>query len=402
MAVTNKASKHPYSGLRVIEIAQDPAGELTGRLLAELGADVVKVEPTGGAASRKIGPFLDGVVSAETSLNFRYYNGDKKSVIADIATPAGMKTLRMLLSDADFLVSDYQPAKLKKLGFDFTALQDEFPRLIIVSVTPFGLTGPWANYKSSDIVALAAGGPLHQSGYDDHTIPPVRPGGNQGYHTGTSFAHTGALLALIERLKTGRGQLIDVAMHDALSVTIELPFLYWAYNKAPVLRQTCRHAQPIFTQPTLFLCADGRYVYYITIVAEQKMWEAQLGWLVEHDLAADLTDPKFEDPKYRADNFDHIQNIMECFFLLQNADEAFREGQVRQLVIGSLYAPEDILKDPHFKAREFFVEVEEKDGSKATYPGAPYRFSAFGAVPRTRAPSLGEHTDALLGAMQEN
>jgi crotonobetainyl-CoA:carnitine CoA-transferase CaiB-like acyl-CoA transferase len=399
--VNGKVSKHPFIGLRVIEIAQQTQGEFTGRLLADLGAEVVKVEPAEGAVSRKIGPFLNGVVSPETSLNFRYYNTNKKSAVIEVEKPEGMHALHVLLSDADILVSSYQPSELKRLGFNLSDLQEEFPRLIIVSVTPFGLTGPWADYKSSDLVALAAGGPLHQSGYDDHTIPPIRPGGGQGFHTGTSFAYTGALLALIDRQKTGRGQLIDVAMHDALSVTIELPFLYWAYNKAPVFRQTCRHAQPMFTQPTLFLCGDGRYVYYITIVAEQKMWESQLEWLKQHDLAADLTDPKFQDPQYRAQNFHHIQNIMECFFLLMNADEAFREGQEHKLVIGSLYAPEDMLKDPHFEARKFFVEVEEKDGSKAIYPGAPYLFSAFGAVPRTAAPSLGEHTDAVLGARQE-
>jgi len=401
-ALNHKALKHPLAGLRVVEIAQQTQGELTGKLLADLGADVVKVEPEEGAASRRVGPFVNGVASAETSLNFRYYNTNKKSVVINIDQPDGMKALHVLLSDTDILISSYQPAELKKLGLDFTALLEAFPRLIIVSVTPFGLTGPWADYKSSDLVALAAGGPLHQSGYDDHSIPPIRPGGGQGFHTGTSFAHTGTMLALIDRQKTGRGQLIDAAMHDALSVTIELPFLYWAYNKAPVLRQTCRHAQPTFTQPTLFLCGDGRYVYYITIAAEQKMWEAQLEWLKKHDLAADLTDPKFQDPQYRAENFHHIQNIMECFFLLQNADDAFREGQEFKLVIGSLYAPEDMLKDPHFKARNFFVEVEEKDGSRATYPGAPYRFSAFESVPRTRAPSLGEHTEATLSAFKDS
>jgi len=403
MTVTShKSVKHPLTGLRVIEISQQTHGELAGKLLADLGAEVVKVEPKQGAASRKVGPFANGVVSAETSLNFRYYNTNKKSAVIDISQPEGIKALHMLLSDVDILISSYQPAELKKLALDFPDLLEKFPRLIIVSVTPFGLTGPWADYKSSDLVSLAAGGPLHQSGYDDHTIPPIRPGGGQAFHTGTSFAHTGTMLALIDRQKTGRGQLIDIAMHDALSVTIELPFLYWAYNQAPVYRQTCRHAQPTFTQPTLFLCGDGRYVYYITIVAEQKMWEAQLEWLKKHDLAADLTDGKFKDPQYRAENFHHIQNIMECFFLLQNADDAFREGQEYKLVIGSLYAPEDMLKDPHFKARDFFIEVEEKDGSKAIYPGAPYRFSAFGPVPRTHAPGLGEHTEATLAAFKDS
>lgn len=398
MAPNNKALKHPFAGLRVVEIAQQTQGELTGKLLADLGAEVVKVEPRQGSASRKVGPFVNGVVSPETSLNFRYYNTNKKSAVIDIDQAEGMRALHVLLSDADILIASYQPVELKKLSLDYSDLLERFPRLIIVSVTPFGLTGPWADYKSSDLVALAAGGPLHQSGYDDHSIPPIRPGGGQGFHTGTSFAYAGTLLALIDRLKTGRGQLIDVAMHDALSVTIELPFLYWAYNKAPVYRQTCRHAQPMITQPTLFQCGDGRYVYYITIVAEQKMWEAQLEWLKKHDLAADLTDEKFQDPQYRAQNFHHIQNIIECFFLLQNADDAFREGQEHKLVIGSLYAPEDMLRDPHFKAREFFVEVEEKDGSKATYPGAPCLFSSFGPVPRKAAPSLGEHTQDVLGA----
>src|SRR5207244_9381994 len=133
------------------------------------------------------------------------------------------------LKDADIFICTLQPAALQALGLDLATLTEAYPRLIVLSVTPFGLTGPWANYKSSDLVALAAGGPLISCGYDDHSIPPIRPGGNQGYHTVTSFAQIGVMLALLERQKTGLGQVLDVSMHESCAVNVELANPSWFY-----------------------------------------------------------------------------------------------------------------------------------------------------------------------------
>jgi len=388
---------HPLAGLKVLEVANDIGGEFAGLLLAQMGAEVVKLEPPEGSPTRRVGPFAKGEDRPDTSLNFWFYNSNKKSVAADLATADGKAALEMLLKDADVLVSTLQPAALKTLGIDLKALSDAHPKLIVLSVTPFGLTGPWADYKSSDLVALAAGGPLNSCGYDDHSIPPIRPGGNQGYHSATSFAQIGVMLALLERQKTGRGQLLDVSMHEACAVNVELANPYWFYPRVHVHRQTCRHAQPSPTQPALFRCADGRYVYFALILSEPKAWKALVDWMDSKGMAVQLTDPAFSDVAYRQAHFHEVQELVECFFLIQDSHVAYHEGQAAGLPIGVLNAPEDLFADEHLQAREFFVDVEHEGLGKVTYPGALYRFSSFGEAPRTAAPRLGQHTQEVLG-----
>ena len=304
--------------------------------------------------------------------------------------PDGMRDLRGLLADASVLIVSYQPGQSARLGLDYEELQRTFPRLIIVSVTPYGLTGPWADYLSTDLIALAGGGQLHISGYDDHTIPPMRPGGNQGYHTAASFAFAGAEIALLQRQMDGQGQLVDVSMHEALAVTVEMAFAYWEYQKAPVRRQTCRHAQPMMTHCALFECADGRYIYSVVRLADQKPWKALVAWMDEEGMAADLTDEKYLSPQYRQENFFEVQTIIECFYLTKAADEVFKQGQARQIPIGALYGPEDLPNDNHLVARGFWKTVQGGDGP-ITYPGAPYVFSAFDIGGPGAPPRLGQH-----------
>lgn len=387
---------HALAGLKVVEVAHDIGGEFAGLLLAQMGAEVVKLEPPGGSPTRRVGPFAKDAAGPDTSLNFWFYNSNKKSVTADLATPAGLAALHALLTDADVFISTLQPKALNTIGLDLTALTEAYPRLIVLSVTAFGLTGPWADYKSSDLVALAAGGPLNSCGYDDHSIPPIRPGGNQGYHSAASFAQIGVMLALLERQNTGRGQLVDVSMHEACAVNVELANPYWFYPRVHVRRQTCRHAQPSPTQPALFRCADDRYVYFALILSEPKAWKALVDWMDGKGMAAQLTQPEFSDVAYRQEHFHEVQELVECFFLIQPSHEAYHDGQAAGLPIGVLNAPEDLFDDEHLRARNFFAEVEHEGLGKVTYPGAIYRFSSFGEVDRRAAPKLGQHTGEVL------
>ena len=390
----------PYSDLRVVELAGDPAGEALGKLMATMGADVIKVELPEGAASRHIGPMVAGARDGDpdASLNFWFYNVSKRSVVIDYQAADGMARLRGLLRRADIVITGWRPADWAALGITPDDLRTDAPALIIANLSPFGLDGPWADMLSSDLVGLALGGPLNSCGYDDHSIPPIRPGGDQGYQVTASFGHLGVLLALLERDRTGHGQLVDLAMHDCLSVSAELANPYWFYPRVLVHRQTCRHAQPTPTQPALFATADDRYVYFALITSEQKPWQSLVEWLKSKRLAADLTDPAYDDPGYRLANFAHIQQIVEVFFLLQTASDSYHEGQQRGLPIGVLNAPEDLPSDEHLATRGFFVPVhDDAPGGPHLYPGPPIRFSAFAPAPVTRAPRLGEHTAEVLG-----
>jgi len=403
MTVSNDKSPNTpaYRGLRVVELADSPAAEFTGRLLSEMGAEVVKVEPPQGSASRRIGPFADNIDDGEHSLHFWYYNGDKRSVVLDIGAPSARAELDRLLDGADVLISGLQPFELQAARLSLEQISNEHPKLIVAAMTPYGLTGPWKNLKSCDLVALAAGGPLHMCGYDDHSIPPIRPGGNQGYHTGTAFAHIGILLALLERQRTGKGQIVDLSNHEALAVTVELANPYWFYPRSLVLRQTCRHAQPVRTQPTLFECADG-YVYFALVVTEEKPWLLLIDWLKSHDFESGLDDPEFLSAAFRQQNFDRIQQIVEAFFLVNAADQMYREGQERGLPIGTLNAPEDLFHYRHLRDRAFFAAVPHPGRAPVEYPGAAYRFSAFSPVDPKPAPRLGEaNLDFLAVAAHE-
>jgi len=389
---------HPLAGLRVVEVAEDPGGEFAGLLLAQMGAAVTKVEPPQGSPTRRIGPFAKGRADPNSSLTFWYYNSNKRSRTADLATPAGKAALMAELATADIFISTLQPKTLKALGLDLAALTERFPKLIVLSVTAFGLTGPWADYRSCDLVALAAGGPLNSCGYDDHSIPPIRPGGDQGYHTVASFAQIGVMLALLERLKTGRGQLVDVSMHEACAVNVELANPYWFYPRVNVQRQTCRHAQPSPTQSALFRCADDRFVYFALILSEPKAWNSLVAWMESKGMAAQLTEPEFSDVAYRQAHFHDAQELVECFFLIQDSHDAYMDGQAAGLPIGVLNAPEDLFADEHLQARGFFVDVAHEGVGPVAYPGPIYRFSSFGEVARARAPALGEHDDPAATA----
>jgi benzylsuccinate CoA-transferase BbsE subunit len=383
-------------GLRVVEVATDQAGEMVGKLLAEMGADVVKVELPEGSPTRSTGPFAHGKVDSDHSLSFWYYNTNKRSVVVDYRTEDGRAALFGLLSDADVCISTVHPIEWRQLGLTIDDLRAVSASLIVLSITPFGLDGPWSDWVSSDLVGLALGTPLHSCGYDDHSIPPIRPGGDQGYQSAASFALMGLTLALLERQRTGEGQLVDVGMHDCLAVSAELANPYWFYPRVLVHRQTCRHAQPTPTQPAIFQCGDGRWVYFVIFVAEQKGWQALLNWLDSKGVAVDLLDPRYSDPEYRQDNFGHIQEVVETFFLLQTAEEAYHDGQGRGLAIGPINAPDDLLEDEHLRARNFFVPVEHDDIPPGLYPGVPFRFSSIDTAPLRRAPKLGEHTDEVL------
>lgn len=390
MPETKKAaSVPPYAGLKVLEVGVDIDGEMTGKLLAGLGAEVTKVEPPEGAPTRRVGPFASSADDSEESLAFWFYNVGKRSiVVADTSWTA-------LLGDIDVLICGLRPAEMSAAGIDLQRLCDRHPRLIAVAVTPFGMTGPWRDYRSSDLVALAAGGMLNSCGYDDHSVPPVRPGGDNGYACSASFAHIGVLLALIDRQHSGKGQVVDVAMHDAIAVSPELANPYWFYPKVLVHRQTCRHAQPTPTQSALFRCADGRDVYFVLMLSDLKSWAATVDWLASVGIEADLRDPAFSELAHRQSSFAHIQDIVEAFFLMQNAPDVYREGQRRGLPIGIVNAPEDLLEDEHLRAREFFVSVDHDGRDPVLYPGRPWRFSAFDTQPLRRAPNLGEHTEEV-------
>ena len=395
----------PLAGLRVIELC-DELGQYAGKLLADLGADVIKVEPPTGSAARSIGPFVGDIEGPNRSLNFWYYNTNKRSVVLDYESdePAREK-VRELTARADILLEDHAPGYLKSIGLGDEGLTSQNPGLIRCAITPFGQDGPWANYRVSDMVALAAGGPMSMNGYDQSDAPgapPIRGHGDQGYNTACHYAAIGILVALVHRDATGEGQFIDCSMHEALSSTTEVGLPYYLTLQQDVVRQTGRHASVLRTEPWVYPSADGKDMLVFGIGRDNASWAQIKRWFQADGFGMQFDEERFDSPANRqpgrgTPEAAEIVAEVRRFFAAHPSNEIYRGGQERGQAWGAIRSPEETLDDPHLHDRGFFVAVAgEGLEVPALMPGAPYVFSATPWELRFPAPKLGEHTEDVL------
>jgi crotonobetainyl-CoA:carnitine CoA-transferase CaiB-like acyl-CoA transferase len=389
----------PLARVRVLELC-DEKGHYCGKLLADMGADVIKVEPPGGDGARRVGPFVNDIPDLNRSLYFWYYNTNKRGITLSLDTAEGQGLFRELVRSADVVLESYPPGYLDARGLGFQHLSRDHPGLIMTSITPFGQNGPWSSFKTSDLVSLALGGPMASCGYDDLPgSPPIRGNGYQGYNTGSHYACIGTLIALYERDQSGLGQHVDVSIHEANACTTEGAFPNWEYDRRIVRRQTGRHASPTPTYPWQFLCRDGRYVNIIGVLPRSRpSWRKLLDWMEEKGMVEDLREAKYEEvvfvPPGQRDQEEvrHVLDTIARFVSSLTSEEVYRRGQELEWPVGIVRSPEENLDDPHWWDRGFFVKVEHEGLDQPTlYPGAPYRFSRTPWQLRRRAPLLGEH-----------
>ena len=206
------------AGLRILDLT-DLKGAMCAKLFGDMGADVLKIEPPEGDATRRIGPFLDGQPHLERSLLFWFYNTSKRGITLDLNQQAGQELAKQLAAKADVLVESAAPGTLARLGLGYDELKQLNPNLVLTSITPFGQTGPYQSYRSSDIVAEALGGMIWTNGFPDE--PPLHAMGLQAYHSASFFAAIGTLLALLTRDSLGEGQWVDVSIQEAVAGAVE-------------------------------------------------------------------------------------------------------------------------------------------------------------------------------------
>ncbi len=390
----------PLEGLRVLEHCGQ-LGQLAGKLLADMGADVVTVEPPGGSEARAVGPFVDDVPGPNRSLNYWYHNTNKRSLIADLETLEGAETWRSLVSKADIVIEDRAPGALDSLGLGHASLGAGRPSLIWCAITPFGQDGPWANYQATDMIGLALGGPMKMNGYDPEDAPgapPIRGLGDQGYNTACHYAVQGILAALLYRDRTGQGQFIDASMHEACSSTTEVGLPYWFTRQTNVVRQTGRHAAAQRTEPWLHMANDGQYTLIFGIGRDNATWTKIKRWFQESGFGMQLDEERFDDPAARqpgrgSPEAAEVMHELSSFIAAHSADEVYRGGQERRQSWGIVRAPSEALDDPHWQDRGFWAQVTgEGRAAPVRMPGAPYQFSATPWALRRPAPKLGEHT----------
>ena len=389
------------SGVRVLELA-DEKGQFCGKLLGDLGADVVKIEPPGGEPNRHVGPFLDDVPSPERSLSFCYYNTSKRGITLNLETADGRLLFLRLTATADVIVETFAPGFMASLGLDHDVLGQQNSRLILCSLTPFGQTGPWRDYLSSDLLHMAAGGEMASCGYDEADVsngPPIAPGGGNAWHMGCHYACIAIMAALVDRTLSGQGQYIDASIHEACALTTEAAIANYVYRGEVLRRQTGRHHAANPTPRTQFRAKDGKYVCALLGGRLNPRFVRNLADMLDaYGMAGDLKDPKYQDPAVIAENTSHIIDDMVANFIASlSAEEAYHAAQERGFTWGVVRAPEDLFDDPHLHDRGFWKQVEHPElGRSFTYPGEA---AIFGDSPwrlSRRAPLIGEHNTEIF------
>lgn len=395
----------PLENLVVIEVANEN-GQHCGKLFADLGAEVLKVEPIGGSAERRVGPFVKDEPDPNRSLFFWHYNTSKKGLTLNLDTPDGQGLLRRLAQRADILLESNRPGYMAERGLGYQHLRALNPELVYCSITPYGQDGPWAHFKATELTLMASGGQIGVCGYeklDDPDETPIAPGGGNAWHPATHYAFMAIMAAIYARDLHHFGQYIDVSIQEAIAVCTEGAFPDWEYKGKNRRRQTARHAtiRPNPTPRTLILCGDGKYLNVSIARLKTEDWLKLIEWLDSEGLAEDLTDDKYLDPAEQSRNMAHIFEVLARFALKHTAAYMFHESQKRKWSCAVIQAPSDLLEDAHLRERGFFVEVEHPElGRSFTYPGAPYLFTDSPWRIQHRAPLLGEHNlEVYLGRL---
>jgi benzylsuccinate CoA-transferase BbsE subunit len=395
----------PLAGLRVLELA-DEKGQFCGKLLGDLGADVVKIEPPGGERSRHVGPFLDDVPDPQRSLSFWYCNTSKRGITLDLVTAEGGALFARLAAQADVVLETFAPGFLSGIGLGYQTLAQGNPRLILCSLTPFGQTGPWRDYLSSDLLHMAAGGEMASCGYDAADVPdapPIAPGGGNAWHMGCHYAMMAILAALVHRSVSGHGQYIDVSIHEACALTTESAIANYVYRGEVLKRQTGRHHAAGTTPRTQFRAKDGNYVCALVGGRLNPRFVRELAELLDgYGMAGDLKDPKYQDQAFITENTSHIiDDLVANFIASVPAEEAYHAAQQRGFTWGAVRAPEALLDDPHLHDRGFWKQVEHPELSRSfTYPGEVAIYSDSPWRIARRAPLIGEHNvDIFCGEL---
>ncbi len=379
-----------YSDLRVLDLAGE-MGVYCGKLLADLGAEVIKVERPGGDPMRNIGPFAGDNPHPERSLYWFQFNTSKKGITLDITTEDGKSIFRKLASTADIIIETFPPGHMDRLGMGYEALSEGNPALIMTSVTAFGQTGPYKDFRASDMIGVAMGGQMYLAGFPEE--PPVRAGGSQGYSQASLHAAVATLIALTARDITGRGQRVDVSMQQAVTLSMETAMQFWDLNKYVRTRTGLEHRTPGWG---IYPCKDGS----IALQTTRSSWGELVAWMNEEGHGLELAEAPWKDSMYRSQHLDEADVVLIPWLLEHSMIELYLGLQARHFVAMPVSSPRDLVENTHLNGREFFVDVEHPElDEEHKYPGAPYRFNDIKWRIARHAPLIGEHNLEIFGQL---
>jgi benzylsuccinate CoA-transferase BbsE subunit len=388
---------------RVLDLTDDK-GYLCGKILADLGADVIKIEKPGGDPGRRRSPFYHDIPHPEKSLYWFAFNTNKRSITLDIETKDGCALFKKLIQNADFVIETFAPGYMDKIGLGYSVLSAINPQLIMASITPFGQVGPHKNWKSSDIVSMATGGFMGQAG--DFDKPPVRISIDQASLHACTEGVVASLIANYEREINGKGQYIDVSIEASIVVSSFSAVPFWDLNKV-ILRRSgafrvgLRKGGKEHRQQ--WPCQDG-FVSFAMLggLAGAQSNRALVDWMANEGFAPDiLKEMDWSTYDFSTVDDDLVQVLEEPvarFFLSHTKEELYRGAIERRILLYPVYDIEEIVNSPQLKSRGFWIDVEHDElNSTIRYPGAFAKSSEVEIGIYRRPPLIGEHNAEIYG-----
>jgi formyl-CoA transferase len=372
-------------GIRVLELGQLIAGPFAAKMLAEFGADVIKVEaPEGGDPLRAWRMIKDG-----TSLWWQVQSRNKRSVALDLRRPEAQELVRALALEADVLIENFRPGTLEGWGLGWDQLHALNPRLVMLRLSGYGQTGPYRDRPGFGVIAEAMGGLRHLTGEPGRT--PVRCGVSIGDTLAALHGVIGILLALRHRDASGQGQMVDVALFEAVFNVMES--LVPEYSAFGAVRQASGSSLPGIAPTNAYRCADGGYA--LIAGNGDGIFRRLMEQIGRDDLGAD---PGLAGNEGRAARAGELDAAIGAWTALRGLDEVLAALDRAKVPAGRIYTAKDIAEDPHFRAREMILETTLADGSTLEVPGVVPKLSLTPGTLRSPAPTLGEHTESVLRA----
>ena len=373
----------PLDGLRVLELGMFVSAPFCGKLLAGYGAEVIKVEPPGGDISRAHGPFKDGVPNPETSALFLYLNTGKKSVELDLRTPAGADAFYRLAAGCDVVIENFRPSDLRALGVTYERLKAVNPRITLVSITAYGQDGPYAEYRSNNLIAFAMGGQMFITGTPEGG--PVKNGGYQADYQGGLNGFSAATLAVLAAERDGEGQHVDVSVQQCMAPILEASIPYYSYMG---LWSPVRRGNHMASYIGIYPCADG----YLGVHVMPRNWKPFTEAIERPDL---LDDPRFATGAARTANNDELMGELYAWASGVEKREVYARAGAMRAPIAFVHTMQDIIESPQNIARGNITRIDHPVAGEGAYFGPPWWMGPDGWQ-TGRAPLLGEHTAEVL------
>ena len=375
------------SGINVVECGNMVSAAYTGKLLADFGADVVKVEAPSGDVARQRGPFPGDTPHAEKSGLFLYLNANKQGVTLELREPKGQAVLQSLCAQADILLHNYSPREMPGVGLDYAKLSQINPGLIMTSISYFGQTGPHGDYHGYDLTASNAGGWAFISpGASDYPdLPPLKAFGHQTDFQGGVHAGVATLGAYYHKCLTGEGQHLDVSIQECIAAILEMNFMHYTYSGLETSRLGRRSIYPW----CMVDCKDGKL---FVICVEEDQWQRLVELMGNPEWA---TLEIFADRVVRGQNYDALMPFLQEFAAEWTVADLYKAGQERRICMAPVNTMADLLNSEHLKTRKFFTEISHQVAGTLQYPGAPFKVEDVGYAIRRPAPQLGEHNNEV-------